>query len=171
MVETSFVGFAGFPRRWVRFGWELSQPSSGGVVVRDRAWANRGGLSVGGGRAIGVPPSFSFSLFGLSAGRPAERVGRRGHPESLLEQAGWGGVAGFRSARWRRASRGPVTVVGWPRGAAGFRGGGFSPAHPQFRSPWAKKQDKKERCFGVVWDTLRPGKRSYAHKKKAFCCA
>lgn len=48
----------------------------------------------GGGRGI---QASSFRLpfpFGLSGRRLPKRFGRWGHPESLLEQADWGGVAG-----------------------------------------------------------------------------
>ena len=75
----------------------------------------------------GVPP-FLFP-FGLSARRRAERFGRWGHPESLLEQADWGGVAGagVRAGGAKTGSR-SRSLGGPPRGGRGFGAAGFSPA-------------------------------------------
>ena len=93
----------------------------------------------------GVPP-FLFP-FGLSARRRAERFGRRGHPESLLEQADWGGVAGAGvcagGAKTGSRSR---SLGGAAAGRPGFRGGGLFPRRQrQFRSGRAKKQATKRR--------------------------
>ena len=75
----------------------------------------------------GVPP-FLFP-FGLSARRRAERFGRWGRPESLLEQADWGGVAGsgVRAGGAKTGSR-SRSLGGPPRGGRGFGAAGFSPA-------------------------------------------
>ena len=99
----------------------------------------------GGARFIGVPP-FLFP-FGLSARRRAERFGRWGHPESLLEQADWGGVAGAGvcagGAKTGSRSR---SLGGAAAGRPGFRGGGLFPRRQrQFRSGRAKKQATKRR--------------------------
>ena len=134
IVDDSCVGFAGFPRRWVRFGWEPSQPSSGGAVVKAAVRVSSG-----------VPP-FLFP-FGLSARRRAERFGRWGHPESLLEQADWGGVAGagVRAGGAKTGSR-SRSLGGAAAGRPGFRGGGLFPRRQrQFRSGRAKKQATKRR--------------------------
>ena len=93
----------------------------------------------------GVPP-FLFP-FGLSARRRAERFGRWGHPESLLEQADWGGVAGAGvcagGAKTGSRSR---SLGGAAAGRPGFRGGGLFPRRQrQFRSGRAKKQATKRR--------------------------
>ena len=93
-----------------------SQPSSGGAVVKAAVRVSSG-----------VPP-FLFP-FGLSARRRAERFGRWGHPESLLEQADWGGVAGagVRAGGAKTGSR-SRSLGGPPRGGRGFGAAGFSPA-------------------------------------------
>ena len=100
----------------------------------------------GGGRGIRAS-SFHFPfLFGLSARRRAERFGRWGHPEGLLEQADWGGSPGrvfALAAQKPGAGRGR-----WAgrRGAAGVSGGGLFPRRQrQFRSCRAKKQATKRR--------------------------
>ena len=93
----------------------------------------------------GVPP-FLFP-FGLSARRRAERFGRWGHPESLLEQADWGGVAGagVRAGGAKTGSR-SRSLGGAAAGRPGFRGGGLFPRRQrQFRSGRAKKQATKRR--------------------------
>ena len=93
----------------------------------------------------GVPP-FLFP-FGLSARRRAERFGRWGHPEGLLEQADWGGVAGagVRAGGAKTGSR-SRSLGGAAAGRPGFRGGGLFPRRQrQFRSPGAKKQATKRR--------------------------
>ena len=93
----------------------------------------------------GVPP-FLFP-FGLSARRRAERFGRWGHPESLLEQADWGGVAGagVRAGGAKTGSR-SRSLGGAAAGRPGFRGGGLFPRRQrQFRSCRAKKQATKRR--------------------------
>ena len=93
----------------------------------------------------GVPP-FLFP-FGLSARRRAERFGRWGHPESLLEQADWGGVAGagVRAGGAKTGSR-SRSLGGPPRGGRGFGAAGFFPRRQrQFRSGRAKKQATKRR--------------------------
>ena len=134
MRQTSCAGFAGFPRRWGRFGWEPSQPSSGGVVVKAAVRVSSG-----------VPP-FLFP-FGLSARRRADRFGRWGHPEGLLEQADWGGVAGagVRAGGAKTGSR-SRSLGGAAAGRPGFRGGGLFPRRQrQFRSGRAKKQATKRR--------------------------
>ena len=152
----------GFPRRFGRFGWEPSQLSSGGVLVK---------VVVRG--SFRVPPFvLCFSLSGFPPGPRAERVGRGGHPESLLQKAGWGRSPGPKPRRWLRAGREPVAVVGGRAGAAGavprgaavgvFRGGLFPPRGPVFpaqrhlRSFSPKTQDKKQRRFCVVFDTSPP---------------
>ena len=100
------------------------------------------------GGASGLPPCFSFPFrgFPLGAKRKGSVVG--GHPESLLEQADWGGVARGSRSRWLRGGRSLGTVVGgWvgqvrvgqvggagPRGAAGGGPGAFPFRHGQFRS-------------------------------------
>ena len=91
-------------------------------------------------------PHFLFP-FGLSARRRAERFGRWGHPESLLEQADWGGVAGAGvcagGAKTGSRSR---SLGGAAAGRPGFRGGGLFPRRQrQFRSGRAKKQATKRR--------------------------
>ena len=111
-----------------------SQPSSGGVVVKAAVRVSSG-----------VPP-FLFP-FGLSARRRAERFGRWGHPESLLEQADWGGVAGagVRAGGAKTGSR-SRSLGGAAAGRPGFRGGGLFPRRQrQFRSGRAKKQATKRR--------------------------
>ena len=93
----------------------------------------------------GVPP-FLFP-FGLSARRRAERFGRWGRPESLLEQADWGGVAGagVRAGGAKTGSR-SRSLGGAAAGRPGFRGGGLFPRRQrQFRSGRAKKQATKRR--------------------------
>ena len=92
----------------------------------------------------GVPP-FLFP-FGLSARRRAERFGRWGHPESLLEQADWGGVAGagVRAGGAKIGSR-SRSLGGPPRGGRGSGGGLFPRRQRQFRSGRAKKQATKRR--------------------------
>ena len=90
-----------------------------------RGWARHGSF---------ILSFFSFP-FGLSAGRPAKRVGRSGHPESPLERAGWGGSPGFARRAGVRggggrsrsgAGRGPVG--GLSRGpVCRPRRGGFFP--------------------------------------------
>ena len=101
----------------------------------------------GGGRGIRAS-SFHFPfLFGLSARRRAERFGRWGHPESLLEQADWGGVAGagVRAGGAKTGSR-SRSLGGAAAGRPGFRAAGFSPRRQrQFRSGRAKKQATKRR--------------------------
>ena len=90
--------------------------------------------------------SFPFP-FGLSARRRAERFGRWGHPESLLEQADWGGVAGagVRAGGAKTGSR-SRSLGGAAAGRPGFRGGGLFPRRQrQFRSGRAKKQATKRR--------------------------
>ena len=111
-----------------------SQPSSGGAVVKAAVRVSSG-----------VPP-FLFP-FGLSARRRAERFGRWGHPESLLEQADWGGVAGagVRAGGAKTGSR-SRSLGGAAAGRPGFRGGGLFPRRQrQFRSGRAKKQATKRR--------------------------
>ena len=111
-----------------------SQPSSGGAVVKTAVRVSSG-----------VPP-FLFP-FGLSARRRAERFGRWGHPESLLEQADWGGVAGagVRAGGAKTGSR-SRSLGGAAAGRPGFRGGGLFPRRQrQFRSGRAKKQATKRR--------------------------
>ena len=92
-----------------------SQPSSGGAVVKAAVRVSSG-----------VPP-FLFP-FGLSARRRAERFGRWGHPESLLEQADWGGVAGagVRAGGAKTGSR-SRSLGGPPRGGRGFGRRAFPP--------------------------------------------
>ena len=93
----------------------------------------------------GVPP-FLFP-FGLSARRRAERFGRWGHPESLLEQADWGRVAGagVRAGGAKTGSR-SRSLGRAAAGAAGVWGGGLFPRRQrQFRSGRAKKQATKRR--------------------------
>ena len=93
----------------------------------------------------GVPP-FLFP-FGLSDRRRAERFGRWGHPESLLEQADWGGVAGagVRAGGAKTGSR-SRSLGEAAAGRPGFRGGGLFPRRQrQFRSGRAKKQATKRR--------------------------
>lgn len=111
-----------------------SQPSSGGAVVKAAVRVSSG-----------VPPS--LFPFGLSARRRAERFGRWGHPESLLEQADWGGVAGagVRAGGAKTGSR-SRSLGGAAAGRPGFRGGGLFPRRQrQFRSGRAKKQATKRR--------------------------
>lgn len=90
--------------------------------------------------------SFSFP-FRLSGRRLPKRFGRWGHPESLLEQADWGGVAGAGvcagGAKTGSRSR---SLGGAAAGRPGFRGGGLFPRRQrQFRSGRAKKQATKRR--------------------------
>ena len=109
--------------------------------MRDRVWANRGWARHG---AFSFPFPFPF---GLSARRRAERFGRWGHPESLLEQADWGGVAGagVRAGGAKTGSR-SRSLGGAAAGRPGFRGGGLFPRRQrQFRSGRAKKQATKRR--------------------------
>ena len=113
-----------------------SQPSSGGAVVRDR------------GRARHGASSFRFPFpFGLSARRRAERFGRWGHPESLLEQADWGGVAGagVRAGGAKTGSRSQSLGRAAARAAGGSGRRAFPRRQRQFRSPGAKKQATKRR--------------------------
>ena len=104
--------------------------------MQDRGWARHGASS------------FPFPFpFGLSARRRAERFGRWGHPESLLEQADWGGVAGagVRAGGAKTGSR-SRSLGGAAAGRPGFRGGGLFPRRQrQFRSGRAKKQATKRR--------------------------
>ena len=105
----------------------------------------RSGGQRGGARFIRAS-SFPFP-FGLSARRRAERFGRWGHPESLLEQADWGGVAGagVRAGGAKTGSR-SRSLGGAAAGRPGFRGGGLFPRRQrQFRSGRAKKQATKRR--------------------------
>ena len=92
-----------------------SQPSSGGAVVKAVV------------RVSSRVPPFLFP-FGLSARRRAERFGRWGHPESLLEQADWGGVAGagVRAGGAKTGSR-SRSLGGAAAGRPGFGAAGFSP--------------------------------------------
>ena len=101
----------------------------------------------GGARFIRAS-SFRFPFpFGLSARRRAERFGRWGHPESLLEQADWGGVAGagVRAGGAKTGSRSRSLGVGRRRGGRGSGGGLFPRRQRQFRSGRAKKQATKRR--------------------------
>ena len=89
--------------------------------------------------------SFFLSGFPLGAGRKGSVVG--GHPESLLEQADWGGVAGagVRAGGAKTGSR-SRSLGGAAAGRPGFRGGGLFPRRQrQFRSGRAKKQATKRR--------------------------
>ena len=104
-----------------------SQPSSGGVVVKAAVRVSSG-----------VPP-FLFP-FGLSARRRAERFGRWGHPEGLLEQADWGGSPGrvfALAAQKPGAGRGR-----WAgrRGAAGVSGRRAFPPPATPVSLWSGKK-------------------------------
>ena len=121
MLETSFVGFAGFPRRLVRFGWEPSQPSSGGVVVRDRAWAKRGRSCH---RGFLLPFRFPFSGFPPGAQRKGSVVGGTQRAFSS-RQAG----AGRRVSERALVCARPGAGHGRLGGRAGRRGfaAGFSP--------------------------------------------
>ena len=105
-----------------------SQPSSGGAVVKTAVRVSSG-----------VPP-FLFP-FGLSARRRAERFGRWGHPESLLEQADWGGVAGagVRAGGAKTGSR-SRSLGGAAAGRPGFRGGGLFPPPATPVSLWSGKK-------------------------------
>ena len=111
------------------------------------ALIRRSGSQTGGARSIRAS-SFRFPFpFGLSARRRAERFGRWGHPESLLEQADWGGVAGagVRAGGAKTGSR-SRSLGGAAAGRPGFRGGGLFPRRQrQFRSGRAKKQATKRR--------------------------
>ena len=120
MLETSFVGFAGFPRRKVRFGWEPSQPSSGGVVARDRAWAKRGRSCH---RGFLLPFRFPFSGFPPGAQRKGSVVG--GTQRAFSSRQAGAGSPGFGARAGLRTAGGRSRSFGRPRGAAGFRGGVF----------------------------------------------
>ena len=89
--------------------------------------------------------SFFLSGFPLGAGRKGSVVG--GRPESLLEQADWGGVAGagVRAGGAKTGSR-SRSLGRAAAGAAGVWGGGLFPRRQrQFRSGRAKKQATKRR--------------------------
>ena len=89
--------------------------------------------------------SFFLSGFPEGAFRKGSVVG--GHPESLLEQADWGGVAGagVRAGGAKTGSR-SRSLGGAAAGRPGFRGGGLFPRRQrQFRSGRAKKQATKRR--------------------------
>ena len=77
---------------------------------------------VGGGRAI-RGSSFRFPFpFRASRRAPGGKVRSWWAPREPSRAGGLGRVAGVRLARWRRANRGPVTVVRGPPGGGGFRG-------------------------------------------------
>ena len=111
----------------------VSQPSSGGVVVK-------AGVRV----SSGVLLSFFLSGFPLGAGRKGSVVGGTQRAfSSRRTGAGSPGRAFALAAQKPGAGRGR-----WAgrRGAAGFRGGGLFPRRQrQFRSGQAKKQATKRR--------------------------
>lgn len=100
----------------------------------------------GGGRGIRAS-SFRFPFpFGLSGRRLPKRFGRLGRPESLLEQADWGGVAGagVRAGGAKTGSR--SRSLGEAAQSGRVWGGGIFPRRQgQFRSGRAKKQATKRR--------------------------
>ena len=99
-----------------------SQPSSGGAVVRDRAWAYRGRA-----RHSGFLLSFFLSGFPLGAGRKGSVVGGTQRAfSSRRTGAGSPGRAFALAAQKPGAGRG--RWAGPPRGGRGFGAAGFSPA-------------------------------------------
>ena len=137
MGQTSCVGFAGFPRRpgrygRGRFGWEPSQPSSGGVVVK-------AGVRV----PSGLPPFLFLSLSGFPEGafRKGSVVGgAQSAFSSRRTGAGSPGRAFALAAQKPGAGRGR-----WAgrRGAAGVRAAGFSPPAPSVSLARGQKASHK----------------------------
>lgn len=86
------------------------------AIVRRSSGARPGAGQIGGGRGIGGS-SFPFPFWAFRSAPSGKGRSLRA-PRSLLEQAGWGGVARFRQTRWLRAGGGWSRSLG---GGAAFR--------------------------------------------------
>ena len=106
---------------------------------------------VGGGRAI-RGSSFRFPFpFRASRRAPGGKVRSWWAPREPSRAGGLGRVAGVRLARWRRANRGPVTVVRGPPGGGGFRGRAGRRGFPRRRVSFALFARKSKLTNSVVF--------------------
>ena len=138
MVRPPVLRVCGLSRRVARFGWEPSQPPSGGVQARDLVRCKAG---VGG--ASGFPP-FLFPLgFPLGAKRKGSVV--RGTQRAFSSRLAGAGSPGFAKTRWLREGGGWSRSLGaalGPRSCGGGLGAAGPPAgsgpfpfrHGHFRS-------------------------------------